>query len=395
MGAPPEFEGPPGHSGSLTGLSLGAPMGAGPPPGLPAAVASYRDSEGLSPSSVSLSPVSSDEMPPTGPPAPEWEAQGGVVVAGAPGGGPRLQGGLRLQGVPKLAIPRLGGGGGPSSPPPEADGSPSSPQRRVPWGPPSVRGPKEGISPRAPPRSTGPPPTRSTDTGAPSAPLSREDTLPSLSIKLQQQQQQQRIGGGACLSGVSLGALANLGGAPSSPPFAESLGDLQRRGSDGSNAGTARETPGSRRRRTEEVSSCRSSSSSSSRGTRRSFCRLLLVVVLLLLLLLLLSLLGGKSIRSSSNSSSSSSRVCVAYLVFDLAIVQDGIGLYSRTRQQQLARFRRVISDVYNGRLFVAGAAAACDQKVTTTPPINTPTHSSSSSSASNSSNRNSCSQRR
>lgn len=40
------------------------------------------------------------------------------------------------------------------------------------------------------------------------------------------------------------------------------------------------------------------------------------------------------------------------------------MGLYSRTRQQQLVNFRRVISDVYEGRLFVSGAAAACDLEV-------------------------------
>lgn len=40
------------------------------------------------------------------------------------------------------------------------------------------------------------------------------------------------------------------------------------------------------------------------------------------------------------------------------------MGLYSRTRQQQLVNFRSVISDVYEGRLFVSGAAAACNLEV-------------------------------
>ncbi|OEH77672.1 hypothetical protein cyc_08641 [Cyclospora cayetanensis] len=48
-------------------------------------------------------------------------------------------------------------------------------------------------------------------------------------------------------------------------------------------------------------------------------------------------------------------------------IRRDGVSLYSRTRQQQLINFRRVISDVYEGRLFVSGAAAACDVQVIAT----------------------------
>lgn len=46
------------------------------------------------------------------------------------------------------------------------------------------------------------------------------------------------------------------------------------------------------------------------------------------------------------------------------------MGLYSRTRQQQLVNFRRVISDVYEGRLFVSGAAAACDLQVSRSQPV-------------------------
>ncbi|CDJ31776.1 LOW QUALITY PROTEIN: uncharacterized protein EMH_0010260 [Eimeria mitis] len=107
----------------------------------------------------------------------------------------------------------------------------------------------------------------------------------------QPSQHQQTALAGAHLSGVSArppGGL-RLSGLLSSPTA--SPAGLQRYGSGSSNAGSSRESFGSRRRRTDE----------------------------------------------------------------------EGMGLYSRTRQQQLVNFRRVISDVYEGRLFVSGAAAACN----------------------------------
>ncbi|CDJ31775.1 LOW QUALITY PROTEIN: uncharacterized protein EMH_0010250 [Eimeria mitis] len=98
QGSSPKMEEPLPHSGSVSNrrspLSRGGPQ---------RDTADLPGSESSSlASSVSVSPVSSSgEVSPA-----ERQQQR------APSGPLRFQGGLRLQGVPKLAIPRLGGGGG-------------------------------------------------------------------------------------------------------------------------------------------------------------------------------------------------------------------------------------------------------------------------------------------
>ncbi|CDI85068.1 hypothetical protein, conserved [Eimeria praecox] len=323
QGSSPKAEEPLPRSGSSSNrravpLSMGSPQHH---------AADFRGSESSSSSSsVSVSPVSSSgEVSPA-------EGQGrGQQQQRTPSGPLRLQGGLRLQGVPKLAIPRLGGGGGQS---PSLSATPVGAEAAGVCLSPQTRG-RGGLSPVALRKEGERPNSRrsSTASGIPQAASGRGDLssfreLAAAASSLNQQppQQQQTVLAGARLGGASAKSPGGLqpSGLLSSP--AASPGGLQCYSSEGSNAGSFRESFGSRRRRTEEVRS-----SSTDTVSISSSC------------------------RSCSNNIGGGSSGPRDYLG------QEGMGLYSRTRQQQLVNFRRVISDVYEGRLFVSGAAAACD----------------------------------
>ncbi|CDJ52089.1 hypothetical protein, conserved [Eimeria brunetti] len=327
-------------------------------------------------SSVSASPVSSPgEMSPA-------EGQGrGQRPQRVPSGPLRLQGGLRLQGVPKLAIPRLGGGGEQSSSAAATAGAGAA----GPYWNPQTRG-REDISPLAIHKEGEGFNSRRSSATSPSVPQaapgggdsfsSREPADASLLRVQQPSQQQQTAPAGARLSGVSARSPGDPhpSGLLCSP--AASPGGLQLYNSDGSNTGSSRESYGSRRRRTDEVRSNDSAVTASGRSSRRncsSSCSSSAnnsdtsdysaqasaegedVKAAVAARVIFWELIHHYSAPEDDNSS------CMLLCVALLCLLQEGMGLYSRTRQQQLFNFRRVISDVYEGRLFVSGAAAACD----------------------------------
>lgn len=200
-----------------------------------------------SPSPGPVSPASSSgEMTPSAGPGR------GQQQHGAPTGPPRL-GGIRLQGVPKLSIPRLGGFGGKSpcaaaaTVGTEAAEVCLSPQTGGSRGLSTMVLQKEGerlnsqrsYAASAVPRAGG-----------------GRDSSSSLDLAAagpSPNQQQQTVSAGARLSGVPARSPGRLH--PSGLLFspAASPGGLQCHSSEGSKAGSSRESFGSRRRRTEEV----------------------------------------------------------------------------------------------------------------------------------------------
>lgn len=197
------------------------------------------------PSSFCDSPVASGEISPSESPSAERAGQDIQRVSHRnTDGGPLRQRNFRLQGVPKLVIPRLGGGEPTVSPAGcapsgEVGGSLSPPFRAVGGSSSSFLQCTEGEASKS----------FSLAFGTSSA-ASRETATASSSLK---QQQQQVLPAGARLSGVSVGSVGGLhhSGLLSSP--AASFAGLQRLGSDGSSAGSSREAFGSRRRRIDDV----------------------------------------------------------------------------------------------------------------------------------------------
>ncbi|KAL8452937.1 hypothetical protein Emag_002154 [Eimeria magna] len=351
-----QSEGLPQRSSSGSGAALSSRAS----PLRSSLAASSRDSDSSWHSS-SASPLSSAPVSPTGAASSPQDA----VVGGPPlVGGFRAQGGLKLHGVPKLAIPVLGGRGPPSPPAAAATAAATAADRRHPRSTQTRGLQKQGSSS---PRGFRPgAPRRFEETGGGRPPPLFREGAPSLPLLPQQQQQQQQqvlLLHSSSASGTPLGTVSSRGFSGASASPVGSPGGPQR--SDDSSA--SRDLQGLRRRRTDDVS----------RSSSRCCCCCGGKAALA-------TILGVQRQRQQQQVSSlhapgglplhlpkaagAAAATAAGYSGFHVAALfevslQDGVNLYSRTRQQQLMEFRAVLSDVYCGRLFVAGAVAACDCK--------------------------------